>query len=108
MLAVFNVVLNYRNQDVFGGGVPTRAAVDQMMRETYEFPENEESNPIPHSAFTYESLKKTLTWTLPSTVKGEGLEMRHRTPLLDAVFKFISKRYGYWTDDVPHDKFFAE
>lgn len=100
LLAVFNTVMNYR------GRHRGTAPLDAWARKLYEAsrtPEDQSSELVPVGEFTVEKLKWALRISLPSTIIQCGMRLRNQTPLLDAALKFMGMRFGYWTDDAPHE-----
>ncbi len=57
--------------------------------------------------FSAAGLRKALSMSQLSTMKGWGFESPQQTPNFEGVNRFL-ERFNYWTDDIPHDAFFPE
>lgn len=66
-------------------------------------PETAALQPVPMAAFSLENLEFNRVMGLPMFVRGVGLDVHQRTPDIPAIEHFVSERYRYWLDDVPHD-----
>ena len=64
--------------------------------------EKEEWQPVPLDRFDEGVLRFCLYGSMPSTLAVVGLECHQMTPDFPAIEQFLSHRYNYWTDDVPH------
>lgn len=101
--AVFQVAMNYRIPMR-----PTDALRDRQRQITWaRQPESNDQEPIPASVFTEKALREQSIGFVMASILGWGLECRMRTPDLEAIWLFLDRRYGYWTDDVPHDDPFS-
>jgi len=65
-------------------------------------------DPAPMDMFTEDALREAIRFSWPSTLKVWGLQLRQNPPDIDALESLLAERYGYWTDDAPHDEPFVE
>lgn len=68
--------------------------------------ETEIDEPMPMSLFSEEGMRSCLSVAILSTLGNLDLTNNQKTPDFPAIFRFLGDRYGYWTDDVPHDPIF--
>jgi hypothetical protein len=100
LLAIGGIRLNFvANQTT------SRDARDEQyrnaIRELMEREEAESDTAPPEAMFTVEEMRRSLTLSQFSTLKGMGLECWQKTPVMKAVDAFL-QRFNYWTDDVEH------
>ncbi len=69
--------------------------------------ENENWEPVPLTLFSEDDLLFGLRTTMPSTLKGLGLECHQLTPDIEAIDHFLRIRYRYWSDDIEHNDPFS-
>lgn len=92
--ALANQVLNYRREF-------THESAGQLTPEIAFATEDADVVPIPPDAVTGESLHTSLAYSLGATLKIWGLDP-HGEFSPEEYMAVMSKRYGYWSDDVPH------
>lgn len=49
-----------------------------------------------------EKLRMALRFSMISTIRVLGLELRQETPDFKGIEHFLRHRYNYWTDDIAH------
>jgi hypothetical protein len=107
VLAVYNVCLNYRARPFTHKSrstVDIRSAVAQLAR----IPEPDTADPVPLAEFTLASLEEALDMASLATAKRFGLDVqRANTPNIKAIQRLLTRRYGYLTDDCPHEDVLA-
>lgn len=69
-------------------------------------PESSDLEAVPLEKFDVEGLEFSRITGLPVFIKGVGLELRQKTPDIQAIDHFLAARYRYWDDDVQHEDFF--
>jgi hypothetical protein len=62
---------------------------------------------VPLERLTVAELKRALTFSQASTLKGWGFEVPQRTPNFSGLNRFL-ERFNYWTDDIPHSQIFPD
>lgn len=67
--------------------------------------EPEEADPVPVELFTEDSLEMHRRGNALASVQNWRLQLKQQTPNFEAVEQFLGARYGYWSDDVPHDQY---
>ena len=79
-------------------------------RATFKALRSEPESPglevVPLNKFRVDDLEFSRITGLPVFIQGVGLELRQRTPDIQAIDHFLAARYRYWDDDVPHKDFF--
>ena len=68
--------------------------------------EAETDEPMPMSLFSEERMRSCLNVAILSTLGNLELTNNQEAPDFPAIFRFLGDRYGYWSDDVPHDPIF--
>jgi len=92
--ALANQVINHRREF-------TRESASQLTPELAFAAERADAPPIPPDIVTEESLRTSLAYSLGATLKIWGLDP-HGEFIPEEYMAVMSARYGYWTDDVPH------
>ena len=101
LVAIFNISMNFR----FPADTLLRVSGDQgneMEREAIR-QESADSNPVPIGLFTLDIMDKNRQLAMMALLKLWGLECQQRTPDIPGMERLLAGRYGYWSDDVPHD-----
>ena len=80
---------------------------NEMEREAIR-QESANSNPVPIGLFTLDAMDKNRQLAMMALLKLWGLECQQRTPDIPGMERLLAGRYGYWSDDVPHDDPFLE
>lgn len=80
-----------------------KQAAQAAMKE----PEKASDAPMPADLFEESRLRAALNGAVLSTLGNLGLASHQHTPDFPAILRFLGERYGYWTDDVPHDPLFS-
>ena len=101
LAATANIVLNYRfPPDRFN--ILSEETQRDMMKAAYSA-ESATADPVPIGLFTPDSMDQNRQLSMLSLLKHWGLEFQQGTPDITAIEHLLAERYGYWTDDVPHD-----
>jgi hypothetical protein len=79
----------------------------EMMKIQLDTEEKEGSDEIPLSEFSKDEIEKNLYMTMGSTLKMIGLSLNSSVLQIEAMKKFLGKRYNYWDDDVEHDDYLS-
>lgn len=94
------------NQRVYAAKLPLpprneveRKFIGRFMR----MPEDANGPVVPLDLFTRKSMQDALDLSALHTLKNWGLEDHQTTPDFPAILTLLGQRYGYWTDDVPHE-----
>jgi hypothetical protein len=104
--SISNVATSYRFRKILGPYADPKAHKDFFINLMKE-PEKETSLSIPISEFSEKNLRFALNVSMVATISNLGLEVRQRTPDLDAIDHFLRNRYNYWTDDIDHENPFS-
>ncbi len=107
LIALANLVVNARVAVRFGaptwGNAPSfRSIVLAEMNR----PEEADDPSVATETVTRQALEDALHISMMATVQNWGLEIRQSPVDPKAVLKVLGDRYGYWADDVDHEKFF--
>ncbi|WP_432563056.1 hypothetical protein [Kineococcus sp. SYSU DK003] len=106
LTAIANVVGNQRlhaaGLDRFSQDETWRRRAGQLMRRA-----EEPNDVVSLEVFTSENLSTALNMSALHTLTNWGLQTHQRTPDFAAILTLLGDRYGYWTDDVPHDDLFG-
>jgi hypothetical protein len=94
LTAVANVALNLRS--------PVRSGPRPSFTGSLT-PETGEEVLLPLEEFTLAKLRQHLTLSQAAALKGLNLTYRLPELIPKALDQVLRERYGYWTDDVPHD-----
>lgn len=102
LTTVMNVAQNYRIQL----RQPPRS--EQEARQYFKaFTATENpDDPAPLALFSEGALRRAIRFSMPSTLKVWKLELRQNPPDMSALEALLASRYGYWTDDAPHENMF--
>ena len=106
LVAIFNISINFR----FPADTLVRVSEDQgneIEREAIR-QESANSNPVPVGLFTLDTMDKNRQLAMMALLKLWGLDCQQRTPDIPGMERLLAGRYGYWSDDVPHDDPFLE
>lgn len=104
LLAVYNAVVNYLASMQQGAG--NKLTHQERIARGVELAKLEvlpDDVPIPSSVVSEENLRQCLRHSMLSTLKTWGLTVNTKAIDPYAIEKLLSERYGYWTDDVPHE-----
>ena len=106
LTAVANIVMNYRfPSDRFY--ILSEATQREMMEAALR-PESATADPVPIGLFTPDAMNSNRQLAMMSLLNHWGLECHQRTPDIPAIERLLADRYGYWSDDVPHDDPFPD
>ena len=106
LTAVHNIVMNYRfPSDRFN--ILSEATQSEMMEAAFR-PESATADPVPIGLFTPDAMNSSRQLAMMSLLNHWGLECHQRTPDIPAIERLLADRYGYWSDDVPHDDPFPD
>jgi len=106
LTAAANIAINYRLRQM---GALDRAPSDDEKRKLGQLalqPETPDMPEVPLSLFTIQAMEDARCTAMLSLVGNWGLHGHQPTPDFPAITKVLADRFGYWTDDVPHDDFF--
>jgi hypothetical protein len=98
LLAVVNVALNFRMQ---AEGIDIDAPHPEQVARLHA-PEDETAHPVPDEAFSLDAMRMMNEALQIGCIAQVGLELHHQQPPIEAVGTFLSARYRFWEDDVPH------
>ena len=101
LMAIAGIRFNYHlNSDPANRELFDRKNHEALMH-LHSKPELESDPAIPISEFSEDALRRSLTLSQLSTLRGMGLVVLQETPNLKGVEKLL-RRFHYWDDDVPH------
>jgi hypothetical protein len=106
LLAVMNMVINYRSRRLLPPR-PTPEVMAKVHRQLLHAAEDESSIFVPDEEFTEDKLRMQLEMSMLATLKTLGLEVRQQPLDIPAISKFLTVRYRYFEDDVPHPDLFS-
>ncbi|MDE2747077.1 MAG: hypothetical protein OXI41_14030 [Chloroflexota bacterium] len=101
LTAVLNATMSYRFP-VQTSQYPSDTLLAQMQDAAYS-PEPEDARVIPAYRLTPRVLREARQFSMLALVQIWGLEIHQSAPDLPAIERLLAARYGYWTDDLPHD-----
>lgn len=107
LTAVTNITMNFR---VRAAGALDRPPSDEERRrlgEEARRPETADMPVVPLSLFTAEAMEYARRVAMLHLVQHWRLECHQSTPDFPAIARLLADRYGYWTDDIPHDDPFS-
>lgn len=102
LMAVAGVRFNYLLNSVAENRELFDRKNREALRQLQSRPEEESDLVIPVSTFSEDALRRGLTLSQMSTLKGLGFEIPQQTPNFKGIDKLL-RRLHYWEDDVPHD-----
>ena len=109
LICAYNIVHNYRL--AARGIVYPDAVFDPALRrsamELAEKPEDDQEPDVPLRLFSRKTMEFHRAMNMGLVVRDWELSLKQESPQTAAVSKFLSARYGYGIDDVPHDDPFA-
>jgi len=100
--AVFNLSRNFRfpvNSPKSKPGMDPRSE----LMERWSAPEEARDKPVPRGLFTEKSMNQMRQTAIPSLMHHWGLELRQGLVDFEALEGLLGTRFGYWTDDSPHE-----
>ena len=106
LVAIFNISMNFR----FPADTSVRVSegqVNEIEREAIR-QESASSNPVPIGLITLDKMDENRQLAMMALLKLWGLECQQRTPDIPGIERLLAGRYGYWSDDVPHDDPFLD
>ena len=103
LTAVLNVSLNYRIRAASALDEPPSEDELRRLSEQARRPETEDMRAVPPSRFTMEAMEDARRFAMLSLVGYWRLRGHQPTPDFPAITRVLADRYGYWTDDLPHD-----
>lgn len=105
LACIFNSKINYLVNELRKKGLPIEYCLQEGIRLA-EMPEEMHSKiVIPKTEFTYEKLKKELKTYVPETLQSYDLEFKNESPRFEAIEGFLTQRYNFKKDDVPHPNY---
>lgn len=104
LMMLANAVVNYRAPAI--GGIDMQREV-AALRELMSREERETDTPYPEAELYALDLNIARMTALAAVAQTSGLNVRSRTPDFHALKRLMDARYGYSTDDVPHEDVFA-
>lgn len=104
LLAVLHVA---QNQRMPLRRPPASEAEARELFKKFTAPEPPD-DPAPLGLFTEEALREAIRFSWASTLKVWGLELHQNPPDIHALESLLATRYGYWSDDSPHDDLLRE
>ena len=107
LLAVMNATINYRVNATLRQDQSPEHFKDVWLQQMHA-PEPENAFTVPLDQFRSAELELQLRVSMTSTLARYGLELHQEHPDLPAIDQFLATRYGYWTDDIPHDDVFGD
>ncbi len=103
LLAIFNLVLNYRMSEL---GIRTINAMDNFRQKFMQEEEKEESLIVPLDQINEENMKNNLKMSMLGTLKGYGFSLEGKIINPEKISKFLAEKFNYWEDDVDHEPIF--
>jgi hypothetical protein len=103
--AVTNVRLNYILNTPPGS--PSLTKLQAASKSVMNRDEQPTDPVVPLERLTVAELRRALTLSQASTLKGLGFEAPQRTPNFSGLNRFL-ERFNYWTDDIPHSQIFPD
>lgn len=103
LIAAANIAINYRLRLL---GALDRSPSEDERRRLAQLARQEETADmplVPLSLFTLEAMENARCMAMLHLVQHWDLEGHQPTPDFPAITRVLADRYGYWTDDVPHD-----
>lgn len=104
-MAIMNAVINYR--------INHSDTKPQSPEEHYSFwkkhlenAESESDFVVPLEELTEKKLEMAIDLFVMSFLKGQGYELRRRTPNIKRLREYAEKRYKMFEYDVPHEQWF--
>jgi hypothetical protein len=73
-------------------------------RRISQNPESPRDPTPPRDEITVPAMKTALRVSMLVTLRGWGLSLRQATPDFPAIERLLGQRYGFWDDDVTHDR----
>jgi hypothetical protein len=109
LTALVNLSMNLRLAE---GGLNTKAAFSEAgsqarVQEIAAKPEGPEDPAISSSDLTVATLDTARSYGIPALVRNWDLVVRGPQRGFAAYEQLLAERYGYWSDDIPHDDPFA-
>jgi hypothetical protein len=98
---IFNITMNYRmNHQRIRPSSPemARAMGQRIMKQQ----ETEMTPLVPLEEYTEKNFKQQLPIYMSSFAKNFDLEIHQLTPDLAGIEEFLTVRYHFWQDDIPH------
>ena len=105
LTAILNITMNFRFPA--SQSLPAPERIKQIEQEALR-QESPDWEPVPTSLFTLDNMRESRHLSLIPLLQRWGLECRQITPDIPAIEHLLASRYGYWSDDIPHDDPFAE
>jgi hypothetical protein len=104
--ALFTSVMNFRCAQRFGSH-PTHQQVLNHMKQFTSEPETRRAKVVPLSVLTAKALEFSRRGNLHPVLQSWGFETHHPAFTPDIIEEFLSSRFGYWDDDIPHESIFG-
>lgn len=99
LLAVMNIAFNYRMQ---AERIDINAPGPEQLARLHA-PEDEAAEPVPEEAFGPDAMRMMNDILQIRCIGQVGLELHQQEPTVEAINTFLSTRYRFWEDDVPHE-----
>ena len=101
LTAIFNVALNFRISRRFGSWSTDETRQFVAISATEH--ESKDAQEVPVNEFTLESMDRARRISMLASLTPWGLELHQHTPDIEAIERFLAKRYRYWDEDYPHN-----
>jgi hypothetical protein len=104
-LALVNARINYR----LAKRAPSSDELKELMKRQPQHPsETASEDPLPREFLSIDYLTNMRRMGFVTGLKYWDLELHQQTPDFDAIERLLCERYGYGSDDVPHEPLFGE
>lgn len=104
LLAVMNIALNYRMR---AEGIAVDAPDPEQVARLHA-PEDHTALPVPEEEFDVDAMRMMNNILQINCIAQVGLELHQQRPVVEAIGTFLSARYRFWDDDVPHQDPFRD
>ena len=101
LIAILNISLQHRYPSE-PRQLPEESAVGQLWQAAHD-PESDDAKLVPVHRLTRRALQGARRLGILPLLEHWDLEIHQRTPDIPAIERLLAARYGYWTDDSPHD-----
>ncbi len=103
LTAVANIAMNYRLRLLGALDRPPSGDERRRLGQLARQQETADMRAVPLSLFTLEAMENARCMAMLHLVEHWNLHGHQATPDFRAITQVLADRYGYWTDDVPHD-----
>jgi hypothetical protein len=102
---ISSIILNYRTAKIMERGPHSPERFKKVFTDMFSKEEKESDMEVPLSQFNYDDFLFNLKFSLGSTFKGLGYDLKRDTPNFQGMIEFARYRLKYFDDDIPHDDF---